>query len=98
MSSVGQGQGWRREITHCPYGHPYDEENTYWGKQTRDGGPMRQCRACRRRRRREYKAREELKRWQRKKPRIKKHDDTLRSAVSAARYRPSSAFVRLDLH
>lgn len=29
--------------THCPKGHPYDEENTYWEK----GGKGRQCRTCR---------------------------------------------------
>ena len=28
--------------THCPQGHPYDEENTYWFN------GARQCRACRR--------------------------------------------------
>jgi len=34
--------------THCPHGHPYDEENTY---RCRKG---RHCRACKRRRDREY--------------------------------------------
>ena len=28
-------------LTHCPQNHPYDEENTYWYKGTR------QCKACR---------------------------------------------------
>ncbi|WP_084779743.1 HNH endonuclease signature motif containing protein [Planobispora rosea] len=28
--------------THCPYGHPYDEANTYWR------GKKRTCRECRR--------------------------------------------------
>lgn len=29
-----------RKKTHCPKGHPYDEENTYWRKTSRH------CRAC----------------------------------------------------
>lgn len=32
------------EKTHCPQGHPYDEENTY----RRRGKPGRSCRACQR--------------------------------------------------
>lgn len=36
--------------THCPKGHPYDEENTY-----RRPGGGRDCRACKRRRRRQTK-------------------------------------------
>jgi hypothetical protein len=39
---MGSGAHWRAK-THCPKGHPYDEENTYI---TSDG--KRQCRACRR--------------------------------------------------
>jgi hypothetical protein len=38
--------------THCPYGHEYTPDNTRW---TARGG--RQCRACLRRRAREYNAR-----------------------------------------
>lgn len=47
--SRGIGGRWRTErITHCPQGHPYDEENTY---RDRKG---RQCRACHRTSNREY--------------------------------------------
>lgn len=35
-----------RNRTHCPRGHPFDEENTYYQKKNRG----RQCRACRRER------------------------------------------------
>jgi len=42
----------RRETTHCPYGHAYDEANTY---RRRTGG--RGCRACMARRSREQNAR-----------------------------------------
>lgn len=38
--------------THCPAGHPYDEQNTYYGKTGR-----RQCRACGRDRIRERRRR-----------------------------------------
>lgn len=31
--------------THCKHGHPFDERNTYHGKQT-NGGPRRACREC----------------------------------------------------
>jgi hypothetical protein len=37
--------------THCPYGHPYDAENTYVEKRGN-----RQCKECVRRRNREWKA------------------------------------------
>jgi len=36
--------------THCPQGHPYDEENTYLYRR-KDGGVNRMCRACRNARR-----------------------------------------------
>lgn len=39
-------------VTHCPYGHPYDEKNTY----TQSGGG-RGCRECQRRRWREWNER-----------------------------------------
>lgn len=39
-------------VTHCPYGHEYTAENTY-----RDSSNMRHCRACGRRRSREYQQR-----------------------------------------
>jgi hypothetical protein len=47
---VAKGRNWRvgplaaakqRSKTHCPQGHPYDEENTYWRP---DGA--RNCRTC----------------------------------------------------
>jgi hypothetical protein len=37
-------------ITHCPKGHPYDEENTY--RYTRRGMTVRMCRECMRERNR----------------------------------------------
>jgi hypothetical protein len=33
--------------THCPHGHPYDEDNTYWQRR-KDGSKVRVCRACKR--------------------------------------------------
>lgn len=43
--------------THCPAGHPYDEENTYF--YFRNGGQHRICRECSRERcRRRYHARQ----------------------------------------
>ena len=44
--------------THCPYGHPYNKENTYIYRQT-NGGWGRQCRQC-------VKLRDDLKRKQKK--------------------------------
>jgi HNH endonuclease len=32
-------------ITHCPYGHPYDEQNTYC-EIRRDGRTARRCKTC----------------------------------------------------
>ena len=44
--------------THCPQGHPYDEENTYWKVRPHlPAGGSRVCRACARERaRRRWKA------------------------------------------
>lgn len=35
----------RRARTHCPKGHPYDEENTAWRRKP-SGGYQRVCREC----------------------------------------------------
>jgi hypothetical protein len=40
----GRGE-WRREITHCPQGHPYSEENTHFYPPGKGG---RQCKTCNR--------------------------------------------------
>ena len=42
MVARGRHECQTRYVTHCPHGHPYDEENTY----RHDG--KRQCRTCRR--------------------------------------------------
>lgn len=42
----------QRAKTHCPQGHPYDEENTY-SLITRNGYVNRLCRSCRREKRRQ---------------------------------------------
>lgn len=34
---------WRLKVTHCPKGHPYDDENTY---RTPSGKGGRRCKAC----------------------------------------------------
>lgn len=40
----GESGGWRRQLTACPKGHPYDETNTYH-RRDRLG---RECRECQR--------------------------------------------------
>jgi hypothetical protein len=49
---------WHHESrkTHCPKGHPYDEENTYWYP----SGRQRGCRICRADLQREWRARKRL--------------------------------------
>lgn len=47
---AGHGSGaWRRALTHCKHGHPFDEANTYFGH-SQSGKPRRWCRACANRR------------------------------------------------
>lgn len=41
LENIRRGKGHGSE-THCPHGHPYDEENTRW----RARGSGRDCRAC----------------------------------------------------
>lgn len=36
----------RKMVTHCPQGHPYDDDNTYWYR--KDSYRARHCRTCRR--------------------------------------------------
>ncbi|MEI5100333.1 HNH endonuclease signature motif containing protein [Streptomyces sp. PmtG] len=40
MVERGRTKSWKARNTHCPRGHPYDEENTYWWNHAR------QCKAC----------------------------------------------------
>jgi len=49
-STNGASQNFRK--THCPAGHPYDEQNTYL--QRRNGRVERVCRACGRAKQRRY--------------------------------------------
>lgn len=50
------GDWGQAEKTHCPAGHPYDDENTYRYARS-DGTTERHCRACRRETKRRYRAR-----------------------------------------
>lgn len=38
----------RAARTHCPHGHEFNDANTVWFTNTRNGKPYRQCRECRR--------------------------------------------------
>ena len=52
--SENSKDGGNARKTHCPHGHEYTDENTYYWKQ-KNGGPGRQCRTCKRERnRRDY--------------------------------------------
>lgn len=42
------GNGPLSQRTHCPHGHPFDEENTRWVKNPDGSIKTRQCRQCRR--------------------------------------------------
>jgi hypothetical protein len=44
----------QKRRTHCPRGHPYDEENTRYGPSA-SGGRTRYCRSCERARNRAYR-------------------------------------------
>jgi HNH endonuclease len=53
---LGTGVGPQNHVkTHCPQGHPYDQENTYYRKNP-NGKPSRNCRMCSRERQRQYYA------------------------------------------
>lgn len=46
MAAILKGKGsWQRSKTHCPRGHPYDEENTRFYTNA-SGGPARACIEC----------------------------------------------------
>lgn len=56
LEAVTQGENNRRGYgasainirkTHCPKGHPYNEENTEWYARPSGGNPMRYCKLCR---------------------------------------------------
>lgn len=49
-----------RNITHCPQGHEYNEENTRYSKRA-DGGMQRQCKECVRIRTREWREKKKFK-------------------------------------
>lgn len=53
-----RGRNHNRSKAHCPVGHPYDDENTYW---TPDGA--RGCKECRRENVRRYRARATGRMW-----------------------------------
>lgn len=61
------------EKTHCPKGHPYDEENTYWFRHNVTGNPARKCLACKRERDRDYQQNRARKdeAWKARRARIK---------------------------
>ena len=58
--SENSKDGGNARRTHCPQGHEYTDENTYYSKQS-NGGPMRQCRTCVKERGRRDKAKAKAK-------------------------------------
>lgn len=54
---IAEGKAHEAAKTHCPQGHPYDEANTRKGVQRGGESPHRACRACGRKHRRDYVAR-----------------------------------------
>ena len=57
--SLPGGRRWRRDLTHCPQGHAYDEGNTYWHR------GKRSCRTCQKDRRRRRDAEKKMLRRER---------------------------------
>jgi len=53
----GPSGEFNREKTHCFRGHPFDDENTRWGRTPVGSGWGRWCRACQREYQREYRQR-----------------------------------------
>lgn len=49
---IAHGSHYQASKTRCPYGHPYDDVNTYWWK----GG--RVCRTCKNQRQADYRTRQ----------------------------------------
>ena len=45
-----KGHHYNKKKTHCPQGHPYDEENTSIQIRKSTGAEVRKCRACERKR------------------------------------------------
>lgn len=45
LDTVKHGTNYNHNKTHCPKGHEYNQENTYW--KTRKGGLRRECKVCR---------------------------------------------------
>ena len=58
--NISHGDSANGSKTHCPQGHEYTDENTYYWKQ-KNGGPSRQCRTCRRERDRQSYAKAKAK-------------------------------------
>src|SRR5262245_7863305 len=56
-TSVRHGRWASSRKTHCPSGHPYDDENTVMRPDPRGSGSYRACRICARERSREYRKR-----------------------------------------
>lgn len=46
LDMVTKERSWNQKKTHCPKGHPYNEENTYFSKQPYRGTWGRCCKIC----------------------------------------------------
>ena len=53
---TSKGRHWQQKKTHCPQGHLYSEENTYYYPKTGRRG----CRECRRESNRQYRKRQKV--------------------------------------